>query len=155
MGGRAARIILLGLALLGAIVATAAAGPLRGRTYEGHVAPQGTNSERHRTRDYASGQIVLRVASNGRSLTVRFTSSTPVIYCRPEQSLAVQTTHAASISSSGSFKAAVAERFKAGPGPPSIVQIVTGRFYGGMVYGLVSTHAADCGGVTSFSARAR
>jgi hypothetical protein len=88
-------------------------------------------------------------------VSVRFTSTTPVLYCFPEQPLTVQTTHATAISSGGSFKAAVAERFRAGPGPPAIVQIVTGKFYGGMVYGLVSTHAAECSGVTSYSARAR
>ena len=59
------------------------------------------------------------------------------------------------IASDGTFKAAVGERFAAGPGAPAIVQLVTGRFSGGAVRGTIHTRAGECGGVANFSATAR
>jgi hypothetical protein len=132
-----------------------AAGPLKGKTYEGAAPSSGVDSEHHRTRTHASGAIILRVTARGTSVTVSFSSNSPIIYCIPEQQLHKQSTKPASISGNGTFKAAVAERFAAGPGPPGIVQVVTGRFSGHTVRGTIQTHAADCGGVTSFSATAR
>jgi hypothetical protein len=152
--GHRALAVTLALTLAGSASALAA-GPLKGKTYEGGAPSSGVDSEHHRQRTFATGNIVLRVAARGTSVTVRFASSWPVIYCRPQQSLHRQSTKPASISSSGTFKAAVAERFAAGPGPPSIVQVVTGRFSGRTVRGTIQTHAADCGGVASFYATAR
>ncbi len=104
---------------------------------------------------HTSGNIVLRVARNGRSVTVRFSSSAAILYCRTPQLLHSQSTKPASISRSGKFQAAIAEKFSAGPGSPAIVQVVSGQFSGRTVRLTVSTHAAECSGVTSFSARAR
>jgi hypothetical protein len=155
---RARRALAAGLTI--ALVSAAgalAAGPLRGKTYQGGAPSYGVSSEgHHRVRTHATGNVILRVGSSGRSVTVRFSpSSFPVLYCNTQQRIRVQTGKSASISSSGSFKAAVGERFAAGPGPPGIVQIITGRFSGGFVSGKIATHAADCSGVSSFSARAR
>ena len=152
------RVLAAGLTL--AVLSTAgalAAGPLRGRTYQGGAPSYGVSSEgHHRVRTHATGNVILRVSASGRSVTVRFSASSfPVLYCNTQQRIRVQTGKAASISRSGSFKAAIGERFAAGPGPPGIVQIVTGRFSGGFVSGRITTHAADCSGVSSFSARAR
>jgi len=130
-----------------------AAGPLNGRVYHGGAPSMGVNSEGHRVRTHASGNIVLRVAGSGKSVTVSFTSSAPVLYCSTQERIHVQTTKAASISG-GSFKATVAQRFAAGPGPPSIVQVISGRFSGAIVRGTIRTKAAECSGVSSFSAKA-
>ena len=47
------------------------------------------------------------------------------------------------------------ERFAAGPGSNSITQVVTGRFAGRTVKGAIHTHAAECGGTSTYSATAR
>jgi hypothetical protein len=146
--------ITLALTLAGSAGALAA-GPLNGKTYEGGAPSYGVNGEGHRLRTHATGNIVLRVAGSGRSVSVRFSSSAPVLYCNTQERVHVQSTHAASISGSGTFTAAVAERFRAGPGPPPIVQLVTGRFSGRSVKGTIHTRAAECGGVATFSATAR
>jgi hypothetical protein len=144
---------------LGLVLATAAAalaaGPSKGKTYEGGAPSWGVDSEGHRLRTHASGNVVLRVASSGRSVTVRFSSSVPVLYCNTEQSLHSQTTKPASISGDGKFTATIDERFRVGPGPSAIVQVVSGQFSGGTVHGTIHTHAGECGGVASFSATAR
>jgi len=156
MTNRAKRTVATTLALLLAGSAGAlAAGPLHGKTYEGGAPSSGVNSEGRRQRTHATGNIILRVAGSGRSVTVRFSSSSPILYCGTQQQLHVQSTRPASISPGGAFKAAVAERFAAGPGPPSIVQVVTGHFSGRNVSGAINTHAAECGGVSTFSATAR
>jgi hypothetical protein len=156
MTNRANRTVATALVLaLAGPAAALAAGPLNGKTYEGGAPSFGVNAEGHRLRTHATGNIVLRVAANGKSVTIRFTSSAPILYCNTPQLLHVQSTKAAPVSAGGTFKAAIAERFAAGPGPPAIVQIVTGHFSGHAVSGSISTHAAECGGVTSYSARAR
>jgi hypothetical protein len=86
-------------------------------------------------------------------VTVSFTSTAPVLYCSTQERIHVQTTRAATISG-GSFKATVNQRFAAGPGPPSIVQVISGRFSGATVRGTIHTKAAECSGVASFSAKA-
>lgn len=154
MRTQAYRTLLVTLALTAAASASAlAAGAIKGRTYEGGAPSTGVSGG-HRVRTHASGNIILRVAGNGRSVTVRF-SGAPVLYCTTQQQLHVQTTRPATISRSGTFTASVGQRFAAGPGPPAIVQVVSGRFSGGSVRGSISTHAAECGGVASFSASAR
>jgi hypothetical protein len=146
--------ITLALTLAGAAAALAA-GPLNGKTYEGGAPSYGVSSEGHRQRTHAGGNVVLRVARSGRSVTVGFSSSAPVLYCNTQEQVHVQSTHPASISASGSFKAAVSERFRAGPGPPAIVQVVSGQFSGRAARGTIRTRAAECSGVASFSATAR
>jgi hypothetical protein len=148
----------LGIALavtLAGSAAALAAGPLGGKAYEGGAPSYGVNGEGHRLRTHAAGNIVLRVSGSGRSVTVRFSSSSAVLYCNTQERVHVQSTHAASISGSGTFRAAVGERFRAGPGPPPIVQLVTGQFNGRTVRGTIHTRAAECGGVATYSATAR
>ena len=139
---------------LACVAVAFAAGPLKNRTYQGGAPSIGVDREGHRVRTHASGNIVLRVASNGRSVTVRFSSSSPVLYCVTQERIHVQSTKPASISKSGKFSATIDERFAAGPGAPSIVQVVTGQFKGGTVRGQIRTQAPMCGGVSSFSATA-
>jgi hypothetical protein len=148
------RIAALALVLVSG-AATALAGPLSGRSYEGSVPASGVNVEGHRVATYASGKIVLRVAGNGKTVTVRFSSSVPLIYCRTQQRLRVQSTKPAQISSNGSFKASIAQRFAAGSGPPAIVQVITGHFSGASVHGAIRTQQPECGGIAGYSATAR
>jgi hypothetical protein len=156
MTNRAHRAFAVTLALtLVSSAGALAAGPLKGKTYEGGAPSSGINSEHHRTRTHATGTIILQVASRGTSVTVRFSSSSPILYCISQQQLHKQSTKPASISGNGTFKAAIAQRFAAGPGPPAIVQLVTGKFSGRTVTGTIQTHAAECGGVTRFTATAR
>jgi hypothetical protein len=131
-----------------------AAGALGGRTYEGSAPSMGVDSHGHKLRTHASGNIVLRVARNGRSVSIHF-GSAPILYCVTQQQVRVQSTKPASISKSGSFRASVGERFAPGPGAPAIEQVVTGQFSGGTVRGTVRTQAAECSGTASFSAAAR
>jgi hypothetical protein len=145
----------LALALTAGGAAALAGQPLRGKTYEGTMPTRGV-SEGHHLGTNTNGKIVLRVSASGKRVSVRFTSSAPLLYCHAQGTIHVQTTHAASISRSGAFKASVGERFAAGPGPPGILQVVSGRFSGRSVHGTITTHAGEyCGGVASFSARAR
>lgn len=156
MTNRAHRTIAVTLALVLAGSAGAlAAGPLKGKTYEGGAPSSGVSSEGHRLRVHAGGNIVLRVARGGGSVTVRFSSPWPILFCNTQQQLHSQSGGPASISRSGLFNAAIAERFGTGPGPPAIVQVVTGRFSGRTVKGTIHTHAPQCGGVTTFTATAR
>lgn len=143
----------LALTLTGGAMALAA-GPLRGKTYTGGAPSTGVDGQGHHVRTHASGDITLRVSGSGRSVSVHFTGA-PVLYCVTQEQIRVQTSKAASISRSGSFKASVSERFAAGPGPPAIVQLISGQFSGGAVKGSIRTQAAECGGVASFSASAR
>jgi hypothetical protein len=135
--------------------ASASAAALNGRTYEGSTPSSGVNAEGHRVPTHAGGSIILRVSSNGRSVSVRFSSSIPLLYCRTPQRLRVQTTRPATISSNGAFKATVSERFIGGSGPPAIVQVITGHFTGGVVHGAIRTQQPECGGIAGFSATAR
>ncbi|MCW3031464.1 MAG: hypothetical protein JWM66_1597 [Solirubrobacterales bacterium] len=131
-----------------------AAGPLKGRTYQGSVPSMGVDREGHRVRTHATGSIALRVASDGRSVTIRFSSAAAVLYCVSQERIHVQTTKSATIAKSGKFSARIDERFAAGPGAPSIVQVVTGQFTGGAVRGQIHTQAPPCSGTSSFSASA-
>jgi hypothetical protein len=156
MTNRAHHTVAITLALtLAGSAGALAAGPLKGKTYEGRAPSSGVNSERHQQRTHATGNIILRVAGSGTSVTVRFSSSSPILYCITQQQVHRQSTKPASISSGGTFKAAIGERFAAGPGPPAIVQVVTGRFSGRTVRGTIHTQAGECSGVTTFSATAR
>jgi hypothetical protein len=143
------------IALLAAASALAASA-LPGKTYEGSV-PSSGHSEGHVISTHTSGKIVLKVSRNGRSVTVHFTASRPLLYCHYEGgNIRYQSTKPAPISSSGTFKASVGERSTAGPGPSSITEVVSGRFSGRSVRGTIQTHAIEfCGGSASFSATAR
>jgi hypothetical protein len=131
-----------------------ASGAIGGKTYVGAVPSSGIRKESgHRVALRAGGNIVLNVARNGRSVTVRFSSPYPVLYCLTTKALKVQTSKSTRISSSGSFTASISERFQPGPGLAPIVQVVSGRFSGRSVSGTIKTQAAECSGSTSFSAR--
>jgi hypothetical protein len=150
----ARRTLTVTLTLTLVISAGALAGALRGKTYEGRVPSTGISSRHHRTLSLrAGGNISLRVSSNGTSVTVRFSSPYPVLYCETGKALVSQSTRPARISGS-TFTAAIGQRFSYGPGPPGIVQLVSGRFSGRSVSGTIRTEAADCSGSTSFYARA-
>src|ERR1700733_4107704 len=128
MTNRGRRTAAIALVVVLAGSAAALAGPLKGKTYEGGVPSSGTDNEGHHRRIHASGNIVLRVARSGGSVTVRFSSSSPFLYCNTQEKLHSQSGKAASISRGGTFKATIAERFGTGPGPPAIVQVVSGKF---------------------------
>jgi hypothetical protein len=152
---RARFTLAVALGLTVASSASALGGPLKGKTYEGTTPTTGVTQEgHHRVLLRAGGKIILRVSRNGRSVTVRFSSSSPVLYCRTAQALQVQATKAAAISSSGSFRASISQRFKAGPGAPAIVQLITGRFSGHTLRGTIKTVAEPCSGSASFTATA-
>jgi hypothetical protein len=131
-----------------------AAGPLRGRTYQGTLPSSGTDSEGHHKEVQPAGKIILRVAGNGRSVSIRFTGPFPILYCVSQVPMKAQATHAATISASGRFRATVGERFSAGPGEPSVFQLVSGQFSGRKVRGTIRTQPSECGGTMSFSATA-
>jgi len=150
--GILALTIALALALPGAATA---AGPLRGKTYQGTLPTTGVDNEGHRKELQPAGKIVLRVARNGRSVSISFTGPYPVLYCVSEVPMKAQITHAATISSSGRFRTTVGERFSAGPGEPSVFQLVSGQFSGRRVRGTIRTSPSECGGTLSFSATAR
>jgi hypothetical protein len=155
MGNRSTRTVCITLALALGCPASALAGPLGGRTYTGSTPSSGVSVEGHRVRTYAGGSIVLRVSGDGRSVTVRFSSSIPLLYCRTQQRLRVQSTRPAPISSNGAFKATIAQRFVAGSGAPAIVQVITGHFTGASVHGAIRTQQPECGGIAGYSATAR
>jgi len=156
MRTRTRRTLAATVALTLAVSAAAlASGPLKGKTYVGSAPATGISSRgHHRLALHAGGNITLKVAGNGRSVTVRFSSSSPVLYCNTTKALQVQSTKPAQISGSGTFRASINERFAAGPGPPAIVQVVSGKFSGRTVRGTISTQAAECSGSASFSASA-
>jgi hypothetical protein len=148
------RTLAIALALTLAIsVEALAAGPLKGKTYRGQTATSGVNSENYRLR-LSGGGIILVVAANGRSVTVRFASPAPLLYCKIKETVHSQGTKAAAISSGGEFRATIAERFTAGTSEPSVVQVVTGQFSGHTVNGKIHTEAGECSGTTTFSATA-
>jgi hypothetical protein len=145
----------LALTLAGSAVALAA-GPSKGKTYEGSAPAIGVSSEgHHKIKLHAGGRITLRVSNDGRSVTVHFTSVHPLLYCNTPKTLKLQSSKSGRISASGSFKATIDERFEINPGPPSIVQVITGHFSGKTVSGKIQTNAGDCGGASSFSARVK
>ena len=152
---RATRVLVIAFALALAITAAAFAGPLRGKTYVGAVPTRGIRSEHHRTVAIrAGGNITLKVSGNGKSVYVHFTSSRPVLYCNTGKTLQVQAARPARITGSGSFKAFISERFNRSPGLAPIVQVIYGHFSGGSATGTIETRAAECSGVSYFSAHA-
>lgn len=150
------RTLAIALPLTFVLAASAlAAGPLKGKTYTGSAPTSGiATNHHHRVRVYAGGSIILQVAGNGKTVTVRFSSSSPVLYCNTGKTLQVQKTTPARISGSGTFSASISQRFSAGPGPAPITQVVSGRFSGSSVSGTINTQAAQCSGTASFSAKA-
>lgn len=140
-----------------AVVSSALGGAIGGKKYVGGIPETGYKSEGHHVgrTDAHGGLVSLRVARNGRSVLVRFTSSWPVLYCYPEKLIQVQSGRAARISSSGSFTASVEERFSPGPGLPAIVEVVTGHFKGRVVTGKIETRAPPCSGWTTYYATAQ
>jgi hypothetical protein len=150
----ASRTIALAISLTLAISASAlAAGALSGKTYKGTTPTTGVDGEGH-TQHLSSGAMTLKVAGNGKTVTVHFASSKAILYCQTTLSLQVQSTKPAKIASNGTFKATVDERFHPGPGASAIVQVVSGKFSGHHVHGTIRTQAGECSGSTSFSASA-
>jgi hypothetical protein len=149
--------LVIAFALTLAITADAfAAGALNGKTYAGRTPSSGVNHEGFHTKLTVVG-IKLVVSHDGRSVTVRFTSPQPLIYCQTSETVFKQSGKAARISGGGSFSATVGIRFAAGantPGPPPVTEVVSGRFSGHSVRGTIHTNAAECSGSTSFSATA-
>lgn len=137
-----------------AIGAVALAGPLSGKTYRGHTGSSGTSREGFHE-SLSASTISLAVGSNGKAVYVRFSSSSPILYCETEEHLHTQSTKWAPISHSGTFRATIAERLGSGTsGAAPITQVVSGKFSGHTVKGTVQTQAAECSGTTSFSATA-
>ena len=150
----AKRVLLTTLVLTVASAAVAfAAGPLHGKTYKTTTPGTGTNSRNESAR-IPSVPMTLKVSGNGKTVTVHFGSSTPILYCTDKQQLQVQSTKPAKISHNGSFTAKIDERFSPGIGEPAIVQVVTGKFSGATVHGTIRTEAPPCGGTAAFSAKA-
>jgi hypothetical protein len=153
---RPRRVLALAFALALLISTGAlAAGVLKGKTYQGKTASSGRDSEGHTQRFKVAGAISLHVAGSGRTVSVSFPSTVPLLYCFTKEQVQVQSTKPAKLSGSGSFHATVDQRFVAGPGEPAIVQVISGRFSGGTVTGTIHTEAAECSGSTTFSASAR
>jgi hypothetical protein len=137
-----------------ALAAAALAGPLSGKTYRGHTGSSGTNREGYHL-TLSPSTISLSVGSNGKAVYVRFSASSPILYCETSEHLHTQSTKWAPISHSGSFRATIAERLSTGTsGAAPITQVISGKFSGHTVKGTVQTQAAECSGTTSFSATA-
>jgi hypothetical protein len=147
----ASRTIALTIALTLALAAAALAGPLKGKTYTGKTPTTGTESEHHKA-SVVSHTISLKVSSNGKKVSVHLSFGRPLFYCSTQEQVTVAETTPATISSSGSFKATIAERFSKSVGPAPISQVITGRFKGSTVSGTIRTEAAECSGSTSFTA---
>jgi len=108
----------------------------QGIRYEGHPKP-----------------IEIMISASGEAVFVRFPAGVhePLIYCPhddgPIYKAAASTKRPAPISEDGTFTATVGEK------PNYPVQVVSGRFVGGEVYGTVHTLAqGECGGTTTFGA---
>jgi len=147
----ASRTIALTIALTLALAAAAFAGPVGGKTYKGSTSTTGSEAEHHKVK-VASHAITLKVASNGKKVSVKISFGKPLFYCSTQQQTKVAETSPAKISANGSFKATIQERFTKSVGPAPITQVVTGRFSGSKVSGTIRTEAAECSGSTSFSA---
>ena len=149
------RTIAIITAPLTLLLATAAfaAGPLAGKTYSTTTPSYGYNEQHIRTHLHA-GPLTLKVSGNGKTVTVHFSSDRAVLYCLATETLHLQTTSPAAISSSGSFTARVDEGFHAGDKKPAIVQVIAGKFSGRTVYGTIRTEAEPCGGTATFTATA-
>lgn len=154
MQKRTRRTLLAATAVALVAAASALAGPLKGATYVGSLPTSGTAVYKHlhlKTHP-EGGDLILFVSRNGRSVTAKFSTNHPFLYCRVAQQLKQQSTKAASISSSGSFTATIGQKFVVQPGDPAITQVITGRFSGKRVSGTIKTLAGECGGTASFSA---
>ncbi|HTY96036.1 MAG TPA: hypothetical protein VMB91_03280 [Solirubrobacteraceae bacterium] len=149
----ASRTLALTFALTLALAAVAFAGPLKGKTYNGTTSTTGQEGEHHKVK-VVGHTISLKVASNGKKVSVKISFGHPLFYCSTQELTHVAETSPATISSNGSFKATIAERFSKSVGPAPITQVVTGRFSGSKVSGTIRTEAAECSGTTSFSAHA-
>jgi hypothetical protein len=149
----APRTIVLTLALTLAVSAAALASPLKGKTYRGTTASKGEESEHHKV-PVPSHSISLKVSSNGKKVSVHLSFGRPLFYCGTQEQVHYETTSAANISGSGSFRASIAERFTNSVGPAPITQVISGRFNGHSVSGTIRTEAAECSGTTTFSAHA-
>jgi hypothetical protein len=148
----APRTIALTLALTLAIAAGAlAAGPLKGKTYKGTTPKIGLSSEHNKTALVAH-TISLKVSSNGKKVTVHLSFGHPLFYCQSKLETHFETTSAAKISSNGSFKATIQERFTNSVGGAPITQQISGKFSGSKVTGTIRTEADVCSGSVSFSA---
>jgi len=147
----APRTLALTFVLTLALAAAAFAGPLNGKTYKGSSSSTGQESEHHKVR-VVSHSISLKVSSNGKKVSVHISFGRPLFYCSTQELVHVAETSPAAISSSGSFKATIQERFSKSVGPAPITQVVTGHFSGSKVSGTIRTEAAECSGSTSFSA---
>jgi hypothetical protein len=128
-----------------------AAGADRGKTYSASTPSWGYNHRGHKI-DLAAGRMSLSVAGNGKSVTVRFSGEHPILYCVTKETTHVTALGKGKLLSNGSFKVTVGQRFKPGPGEPSILQVVTGTFSGRVVHGTIHTEAAACSGYTNFTA---
>ncbi|HEX3512283.1 MAG TPA: hypothetical protein VHT27_14420 [Solirubrobacteraceae bacterium] len=149
IGGLAA---LVGVAAIG--TGTALAGPVNGGLYVGLLPAYGTANYHHlRMRLHNHGAaIVLKVARNGRTVSVRFSTSYPVMFCVNNEFLKVQSSKPARISKSGTFTAVINDKFLVQGGAPAITQTITGHFSGRSVSGTIYTSAGGCGGVSQYSA---
>jgi hypothetical protein len=123
-----------------------------GSFYWGKTGPTSFLSEGTRYPGRAE-PIEITVSATGETASVRFPAGIhePLIYCAhndgPVYNAAASTSHPALIASDGTFTASVGER------PDYPVQVVSGRFVGGEVYGTVQTVAqGECGGTTTFAA---
>lgn len=148
----ASRTIALTFALTLALAAAALAGPLKGKTYTGKTPTMGTESEHHDKIAIVAHSISLKVSSNGKKVSVHLNFGRPLFYCSTQEQVTVAETSPATISSSGSFKATIAERFSKSVGPAPISQVITGHFNGTTVTGTIRTEAAECSGSTNFTA---
>jgi len=148
----ASRTLALTLALTLVMAAAALAGPLNGKTYKGSTGSTGT-AEHHKV-GVISHSISLKVSSNGKKVSVHISFGKPLFYCSTQEQVHVEETSPVKISSNGSFKATIAERFNQSVGPAPITQQISGRFNGKKVTGTIRTEAAECSGSTTFSAHA-
>lgn len=143
------------VALALAAAASALAGPLAGKTYSGHTSGTGTNEKgRQLTIHPGPAPITLAVARNGRSVKISLPTRYALFYCVTRERLDATPTATAKISSSGSFRATLGERFSPASGPPPITETVSGRFNGRSASGTIRTTAPPCSGSTSFTAKA-
>jgi hypothetical protein len=148
--------LVTGGALAALWTGSALAGPVNGATYVGRLPSYGTATFRHlKLPLHAHGaSLVLTVARNGRTVTARFNTSYPIIYCIDNEHLKVQSTKPARISGSGNFTAVITGRFLPQGGAPAITQTITGHFSGRHVSGTITTTAGGCSGAAQYSASA-
>jgi len=155
----AKRTLLTALVLVLVLASSAlGAAALAGKTYSANSPSWGIKTTRGVRYALPVGLMTFKVSSSGKTVTVHFASNRALIYCGTKETVHSQVTSPAKISSSGSFKATVYEKFKVGKGPAastaSITQLIDGRFSGHTVRGTIHTEAPPCSGYTNFSATA-